>query len=191
MMGTKRRLCFWILGLALVAITSLIYFVQAAQWAEWTVSLEITGIWTRHGTPDNANLWVLTTATTNQEFSGQFTGYFWVEDMQGDITGHYTTIQCDGIYGPGWYILTWIYLKAGNNTPTLIQWITGNVLIASELYDYTNILNPMTYIYEPTDISNAWLPNRYWDKPRFKIIIPAYAPPGIYSGTIVFSYYSY
>jgi len=172
-------------------LSGIFYSVLAQTNNQWDITFEIKGIGTRHGTPDNANLWVLTTSINDQEFSGQFTDYFWIEDMQWNITGHYTTIQCDGIYGPAWYMLTWIYLKAGNTIPTLIQWLTGNVLIASELYNYTSVLNPMTYIYKPTDSSNAWLPNKYWDKPRFKIIIPAYAPPGTYSGTIVFSYYSY
>lgn len=169
-------------------VSSSLYATYAAQ---GILTLKITGIWIRHGTPDNAHLWVLTTSPTDQEFSWQFTGYFWVEDMQWDRTGHYTTIQCDGIYWPSGYILTWIYLKAGNTTPTLLQWITGNVYIHSSLYTYMSILQPVTYLYKTTSPANAWVVNIYGDTPRFKIIIPAYAPPGMYSGSIVFSYYSY
>ena len=184
----KIHLLFWIVLVVLVMFFGFIYFVEAEQ---WLLQLEITSIGIRHGTPNNANLWALSTSTSDQEFSWQFSDYFWIEDLQWDITGHYTTIQCDGVYGPVGNKLTWVYLKAGNTTPTLIQWLTWNVLIATGLYDYASILNPMTYIYEPTDIQNAWLANRYWDRPRLKIVIPAYAPPWSYSGTIVFSFYSY
>ena len=182
----KKQLFFWISWIALVMISSLLYYTYAAT---WTISLEITGIGLRHGTPNNANLWVLSTSTTDQEFSGQFSDYFRVEDMEGYVTGHYTTIQCDGVYGPAGNKLTWVYLKAGNTSPTLLLGTSGDVLISSGIYDYASILSPMTYIYKPTDTGNAWLVNRYWDKPRLKIVIPAYTPPGTYSGTIVFSFY--
>ena len=164
------------------------YYTYAAT---ATITLEVKGVGLRHGTPDNINLWTPTTSSTDQEITGQFSGNFWIEDLQWDITGHYTTIQCDGIYGSEGNKLTGIYLKAGNVTPTYIGWITGNVFISNELTNYASILNPVTYIYKPTAIANAWLWNTYGDNPWLKIIIPGWTPPGTYSGTIVFSLYPY
>lgn len=136
-------------------------------------------------------MWIPTVSTSDQEISGQFDDFFWVEDLEWYITGHYTTIQCDGVYWSAGNILTGVYLKAGSTSPTLIQWAPGNVLISTELYDYTSIITPVTYIYKPTGAGNAWLINRYGDIPRLKILIPGWTPPGTYSGTIVFSLYMY
>ena len=186
-MNKQKKIFFWISWIALLLISSLMYYTFAFS-DQWIISIEITGIGIRHGTPDNVNLWVLNTSSSDQEFSGQFTDYFRVEDMEGYVTGHYTTIQCDGVHGP--VTLTWVYLKAGNTSPELIQGLTGNhVLINSELSSYTNILAPITYIYKETNSSNAGLINRYGDKPWLKILIPGGTPPGTYSGTIVFSFY--
>ena len=170
--------------------SSLFYFAFA--WSEqWILRLEIVGMGIRHGTPSNVNLWTPTTSLGDQEITGQFDDSFWVEDLQWYITGHYSTIQCDGVYGSAWNRLTWVYFKAENSIPTLLEWTTGNVFIGTGLDTYQNILSPITYIYKPTNISNAWVLNRYWDTPRLKIVIPGWTPPGTYSGTIVFSLYSY
>ncbi len=167
------------------------WFFFTAHAVQGTLNFEITGIWLRHGTPSNVNLWVIPTSTSDQDFSGQFSDYFWIEDLQWYITGHYTTIQCDGVYGSAGNTLTWVYLKAGDLTPTLVQWLSGNVHIASGLANYTSILNPITYFYKPTSNINAGIVNTYWDKPWLKILIPWSTPPWSYSGTIVFSFYSY
>jgi len=190
MLPSKRHIFFWMFFVLLLWVSAFLYtYVQAEQ---WIVSLEIQGIGIRHGTPENFNLWVLNTSGQEQYISGQFTDYFWIEDLEWYSTGHYTTIQCDGVHWPSWYIITWVYLKAGNTTPTLIQWLANtNILIWTWLHDYASIYSPMTYIYKPTNNTNAWIANKYWDKPRLKITIPAYAPPGTYSGTIVFSLYMY
>lgn len=164
-------------------------FCVFAAFEQGKVSFEIKSIGLRHGTPNDVHLWTLSTAPYDQEFSGQLNEYFWIEDMQWYITGHYTTIQCDGIYGPNEYVITWIYFKAGNTTPTLLQGNTGNVYIYPDLYTYTSIIHPMTYLYKLTSLSNAWVTNIYGDKPRFKLFIPANAPAGSYSGTITFSFY--
>jgi len=174
--------------MALLFSSWLWYFTFA--WSEtWTLTLEIKGIGIRHGTPNNVNLWTPTTSSSDQEISGQFVDTFWIEDLQGYMTGHYTTIQCDGVYGSAGNTLTGIYLKAGNATPTLLFWTTGNVSIGTALSDYISILTPVTYIYKSTDIANLWVANRYWDQPRLKIVIPGWTPAGTYSGTIVFSLY--
>jgi hypothetical protein len=183
-----RRYIFWGIGWLLLLSSLVSYFAFA--WSEaWTLSLQIRGFGIRHGTPNNVHLWTPTTSSSDQEISWQFTDNFRIEDLQGYMTGHYTTIQCDGIYGSLGNTLTGIYLKAGNVTPTLLLWNSGNVSIGTALGSYITILTPVTYIYKATDIANAWVANKYWDKPRLKITIPWWTPPGTYSGTIVFSLY--
>jgi len=127
---------------------------------------------------------------TDQVVSGQFTEHFRIEDIEGYMTGHYTTIQCDGIYGPSNTRLTGIELKAGNTDPELIMGLTGpNVKINSNLITYQNIIEPITYLYKETNSNHMGIVNKYGDKPWIKLLIPTSTPPGTYSGTIVFSFY--
>lgn len=175
--------------LGIVIFCTIFSVVFADIETQGKVSLQISGLGIRHGTPNDVHLGTLSTAPYDQEFSGQFTEPFWVEDLQGNITGHYTTIQCDGIYWPDGYIITWIYLKAGNIVPTLLQGVSGHVYIYSAFSDYISILHPLTYMYKPTDVFNGGLTNKYGDMPRFKLIIPANAPAWSYSGTLTFSFY--
>lgn len=163
----------------------------SASTVNWLLTLNIVGLGIRHGTPNNINLWIPLTSSSDQEISGQFDGAFRVEDLLWLMTGHYTTIQCDGVRWLLGNILTWVYLKAGNSDPTLLLWLSGNVRIGTSLLDYTSIISPVTYIYKPTDSANLWLANKYWDIPWLKILIPGDTPAGTYSGTIVFSFYYY
>lgn len=166
------------------------YFTLAQSTAQGIISLKITWLGIRHGTPENFPIWTITASPSDQEISWHFTDYFRVEDIQWYATWHYTTIQCDGIYGPSNTKLTWIEIKAGNTNPELIMGLTWpNVQINTLLANYTNILEPVTYIYKETNTNHAWIVNKYGDKPRLKILIPPAAPAGIYSGTIVFSFY--
>lgn len=178
-----------VISMLLILFSSTIYTTFAAI-EQGSISFEITGLWLRHGTPENFSFGTIASSLSDQYISGQFTEPFRIEDLQWYITGHYTTIQCDGVYNQNGYRLTWVELKAGNNTPELLAWmIWSNVKISSILYNYTNIIEPVTYIYKETNINNLWTVNKYWDKPRLKILIPPTAPEGIYSGQIVFSFY--
>jgi hypothetical protein len=187
MIISTKKIILWIL---LLFVSWFIYSVLAQTIEQGSLTLQIQGLGIRHGTPENFTLWTITSSLGNQYISGHFADHFRVEDIEGYITGHYTTIQCAGVYGPYNYILTWIELMAGNTTPELIMGYTWpNVYINSALNTYTSIIEPITYIYKSTNISNASLVNRYGDKPWLKILIPPTAPAGIYSGTIVFSFY--
>jgi len=185
----SKRYIFWVIWWVFLLLSSWLSYFTFAWSVEWTLSLEIKGFGIRHGTPNNVNLWTPTTSSSDQEISWQFTENFRIEDLQWYITGHYTTIQCDGVYGSLGNKLTGIYLKAGNSSPTLLMWNPGHVFIGTALDNFVSILTPVTYIYKSTDIANAWVANKYWDMPRLKIIIPGSTPPGTYSGTIVFSLY--
>ncbi len=172
------------------AVSWFFYTVLAQSAQQGNITLEITGLGIRHGTPGNFPIGTVYSSPYDQEISGQFTEPFWIEDIEGYTTGHYTTIQCDGIYGPSNTRLTGIELKAGSITPELLMWLTSlHVKINPVLSSYTNIIEPVTYIYKETDPSNIGIINKYGDKPWIKIFIPAGSPPGTYSGTIVFSFY--
>lgn len=183
---SKQKLLIWV-------IISLIFwcmYFTYAQVYEWDITLRITWLGIRHGTPENLSLWTITSSPGDQYISGHFTQPFWVEDIEGYMTGHYTTIQCAGVYGPNNTILTWVELMAGDTEPELLMGMTGtNVFINPMLHTYTSITEPVTYIYKTTDTNNIWIVNKYGDKPWLKILIPPTSPAGIYSGTIVFSFY--
>ncbi len=180
-LGVGVCICLWLW------VSSIYAFSSTA-----TLSLEIRGLGIRHGTPKNIDFWVLPSASPSDQYlDGHFDSEFWIEDLLWSMTGHYTTIQCDGVHGSLWNTLTGVYLKAGNLSPTLLLWASGNVLISSSLQDYTSIIAPVVYIYKPTDVANAGLGNKYWDIPRLRILIPAGTPSGTYSGTIIFTLYKY
>lgn len=182
-----KNIFLWIL---IVLLWWTLFSAIAQNIEQWSLTLEIKGMGIRHGTPENLYLWNIVSSLSDQYISGHFTDYFRVEDIEWYITGHYTTIQCDGVYGPNGFILTGVDLMAGNSSPELIMWATGpNVSINSVLSSYTSILEPITYIYKNTASNNAGIVNRYGDKPWLRILIPPTAPSGIYSGTIVFSFY--
>ncbi|MCF7834752.1 hypothetical protein K9M48_01715 [Candidatus Gracilibacteria bacterium] len=157
---------------------------------EGTISLEITGFGIRHGTPGNLDLGSVEVSGSIQELSGQFQDFFWIEDLLGRMTGHYTTVQCNGLYGPSNSLITGIYLKAGNIVPQLILGLSGNVSVQNSLSDYVSIYKPIVYIYKTTQASNIGLANKYGDIPWIKVVIPPYSSAGNYNGTIVFSLYS-
>lgn len=178
-----------ILWIVLIWILLCVFWRRISTEA-WMISLEIIGLGVRHWTPENFQINTVYSSPSEQYIEQQFTENFWVEDLQWYATGYYTTIQCDGIYGPLNTKLTWIELKAGDSDPELIAWLTWpNVAINSALSSYMNIVEPVTYIYKNNGANNIGLVNKYGDKPRLKITIPPTAQPGIYSGTIVFSFY--
>lgn len=189
MIKQKKYVLFVLGWILLCLISSIIYRANAA---DADITLQVVGLGIRHWTPDNLAIWTVMMSPNDQEIDQQFTTGFRVEDLEWLITGHYTTIQCEGVYGPNMTILTWIELKAGSATPSLLMGTTGNnVYINPDLSQYINITDPITYFYKETNPNNKGLLNKYGDKPWIKILIPSSAPAGVYSGTIVFSFYPY
>jgi hypothetical protein len=153
------------------------------------ITFEIKWIGIRHGTPDNLNLGTIQYSAQVQEITWKFAKYFWVEDLMWFKTGHYTTIQCNWLYGPTWAIITWIYLMAWSPVPERIFGVTWNVLISSTLNSFQSIYSPLVYIYKPTNNSNFWLANRYGDEPIIKIVVPPNQIAGTYRWIIMFTLY--
>ena len=177
-----------------IFIISLIFSILFLGWLYAVndtseITLKITWLGIRHGTPDNLNLWTVTYSNFVQEVTWQFNSGFWIEDLLWLATWHYTTVQCDGLYWPNWSIITWVYLKNWNTSPVRLLWNAWNVLISTSLNDYVSIYNPIVYIYKPSSPSNVWLANKYSDKPNIKLLIPSNTTAGDYSWTIVFTLY--
>lgn len=157
--------------------------------ADIQLSFEIKWLWIRHWTPNNINLWTIQYSNQLQDITWKFSDYFWVEDLMWLKTWHYTTIQCDWLYGPTWSIITWIYFKVENVVPTKIMWKTWEVYISDDLIDYKSIYEPLVYIYKINSVLNWWKANKYWDMPYVKVVIPPYTTPWTYNWTIIFSLY--
>jgi len=135
-------------------------------------------------TPANLNLWSVNPWDTIEI---NFDDYFWVEDLRWTNTGHYTTIQCDWLYGPSNFVITWLQLSWA--TVEMIDWRTNNTLIYSNLSDRTDITDPTLYLYRNNDLSNNWAINRYWNKPAIRVFVPEDAPAGSYKGKITYTLY--
>lgn len=153
------------------------------------LSLDVVWIWVRHGTPNNLNLSATWNVSEEQEITGKFLSGFWIEDLLWLASWHYVTIQCDGLRGPLWSIITWIYIKAWNLNPNLVLWISGLVYISNTLNTFQSIYKPLVYIYKTTNYANLWLINRYDDTPTMKVVIPANSTAGTYNGIIAFTLY--
>jgi hypothetical protein len=177
-----------IFGVSLIIWLFSIYFVFALDRTS-EITFEIKWIGIRHGTPDNLNLGTIQYSNQAQEITWKFGKYFWVEDLMWLRTGHYTTIQCDWLYGPTGAVITWIYLMAWNPVPERIFGVTWNVLISTTLNSFQSIYKPLVYIYKPTSGSNFWLANRYGDEPIIKIVVPPNPTAGTYRWIIMFTLY--
>jgi hypothetical protein len=140
--------------------------------------------WLVIGTPANISLWSLT-AWSGYVYT--FSDYFWIEDLRWNNTGHYTTIQCDGLYGPNNAIITGVQMSG--SLIEKIVWITNNTLIYSSLTTWTDITEPQLYLYRNDIIGANGAINRYWNKPSIKITVPADVPSGSYKWKITYTLY--
>ncbi|HKL43963.1 MAG TPA: hypothetical protein VJ892_01650, partial [Candidatus Absconditabacterales bacterium] len=148
------------------------------------ISVTIKGQGIIIGTPANLNLGSVNPGDTVEI---NFDDYFWVEDLRGTNTGHYTTIQCDGLYGPSNFVITGLQLSGA--TVEMIDGRTNNTLIYSNLSDRTDITDPTLYLYRNNDLSNNGAINRYGNKPAIRVFVPEDAPAGSYKGKITYTLY--
>ncbi len=159
----------------------LIIFVEAQN---SQVELSVQGQWLIIGTPNNLNIWSVSEGDT---IESSFVDYFWIEDLRGISTGHYTTIQCDGLYGPSDSIITWVQLSWA--IVDRIAWTANNTLIYSSLSSRTDITEPKLYLYRNDIVWTNWLINRYGNKPAIKITVPSWVPAGSYKWKITYTLY--
>lgn len=148
------------------------------------VSVEVLSAWLIIWTPENLNIWSVSPWNDKEV---NFTDYFWIEDLRWTNTGHYTTIQCDWLYGPSDAIITWVQLSWA--TVDMIAGKPNNTLIYSNLSSRTDVTEPKLYLYRNNNVSNNWAINRYWNKPAIKITVPSWVPAGSYKWKITYTLY--
>lgn len=116
-----------------------------------------------------------------------FDDYFWVEDLRGSDIGYYTTIQCDGLYGPDNFVITWIQLLW--NSIEFLAWVENQTLLYSNLSSWTDITQPQLYFYKIDNTPLNYHINKYWNKPSIRAFIPNDAPAGDYKWKITYTLY--
>ena len=137
--------------------------------------------------------WVSSSVET---LSGQFTGFFKIEDREG-TTGWYTTIQLPLIF-------TWVNYTGNKiiNNGTNIQFMatgvttepgwtnSGSVYIYTGVNSYTGSTGAMHYMkrYNYTTPQYSCPAGIYENKPSISIEIPAYQNSDIYSGLITIDF---
>lgn len=177
-----RKVLLFILGFAFCVFG----FVFAQTTSDWQLTLKILGNWLIIWTPANINLWTVSPGNTIEK---NFDEYFWLEDLRGISTGHYTTIQCDGLYWPNWYIITWVKMMWPD--VVLVWWLENQTTIYSNLSNRTDITAPQLYLYRNNNVDTSMLgfTNRYGNKPSIKVSIPNDAPIGNYKWKITYTLY--
>lgn len=160
------------------------YFFLVFASEDSLLTVELSSRWLIIWTPANLSLWSVTPWSTIET---NFSDYFWVEDLRWTNTWHYTTIQCDGLYGPSGAMITGVELSGA--VVDLVAWLANNTLIYSNLINWTDITEPKLYLYRNNDISNGWKINRYGNKPAIKVTVPSDVPAGSYKGKITYTLY--
>ncbi len=153
------------------------------------ISIRIHWQWIIIWTPNNLDLWTITSWSIVEV---SFWDHFWIEDLRWSNTGHYTTMQCDGLYGEwaaAWVVITGVQLSWANVERLL--WLENDTLIYSNLVSWTDITSPQLYLYRNNNISNGWVWNKYWNKPSIRITVPDDVPVGTYKGKITYTLYDY
>lgn len=149
--------------------------------------LDIAWWWLTIGAPANYSFGSVSASVTDQEVTGQFTDYLWVEDMEAWYSGYFTTVQCDGLHWSFGNILTGIYMK--RSSMTTILWINNpRVHIQNVFSDYYSINQPVVYFYRDPAL-NYGVITKYGDMPFVKIVIPWGSAPWSYLWTITFTLY--
>lgn len=165
-------------------VFSCLFLVWLVLAVDSKVSVTLYTRWLFIWTPANLALWSVIPWNTIEV---DFPDYFWIEDLRWTSTGHYTTIQCDGLYGPGGAIITWVQLSWAN--VDMIAGKPNETLIYSNLNTWTDITQPQLYLYRNNSVSNNGAINIYGNKPAIKINVPLGIPSGHYKWKITYTLY--
>ena len=169
-----------------ISILCFCFFVVHVN-AQNNVSLNIDGQWLIIWTPSNLDLWTVSSGDIKEI---NFLDPFWIEDLRWINTWHYTTIQCDGLYGPN--ALTSTVITGVELSGAVVEKIGGrdnDTLVYSALSSFTDITTPQLYLYRNDSFWNNGAINRYWNKPTIKITVPSWTPAGTYKWKITYTLY--
>lgn len=126
-------------------------------------------------------------STSAQVVSWTFADYFWVEDMKGNNTGYYTTLQMSGALDGPWtetIAASNVAVKSDGNITTLSGSNNSNVTV--DISTFTTLDNAVTYIKRDNGTNNGLI-GKYGNKPELQLTIPAFQSVGQYTGTIVYT----
>ena len=153
-------------------------------WQTKEIAVKVLGLWLIIWTPNNFSLGTVSQWNTIEL---DFSDHFWVEDLRWSNTGYYTTIQCDWLYWPNNFIITWILLSWSH--VELLNWYPNTTLIYSNLNAWIDVTSPKLYLYKNDNVVNNIIWNKYWNKPSIKINVPVDAPAGTYTWKITYTFY--
>ncbi|USN54496.1 MAG: hypothetical protein H6765_08270 [Candidatus Peribacteria bacterium] len=152
---------------------------------EGTISIYATG---------NFDFGSYTVSTSNQTVTGAFTDYFSVEDLKGADSGYYTTLQMSGdLAGPGGATIPDANVSASvasTGVVTITGGVNPRVEVAAGLLSFSALDSATTFIKRDT-AANFGVIGHYGTLPTFQVVIPAYQPVGLYTGTVVYTLYEY
>lgn len=173
-------------GLMLLAIFACLF---TTSFADNIVSVEIKWkgliIWTPAA--KTIQLWEVA-AWTSVQYT--FDDPFWIKDLRWRDAGHYTTIQCNGLFHTEWHgSLTWVKLQT--TTWHLASGLPNQTKINSELQVewWLDITEPKLYFYRVDGGNSWWVVNKYVDYPTVIINIPEWASTWAYKWRIVYTLY--
>ena len=133
-----------------------------------------------------------TVSSTTQTVTGAFTDYFRVEDLKGNDSGYYTTLQLSGnLIGTGGATISSgsVFAQVTTTGTTLM---TGNanprVEVAGGMLAWNALDLAVTFIQRET-ASNFWVVGQYGSLPELRVDIPAYQAVGVYTATICYTLY--
>lgn len=149
------------------------------------ISVAINWFWIIIGSPSNIQLGVLN--PLDSVITG-FDDYFWINDLRGSNTGHYTTIQSNWLFWPNNALVTWIDFMY--NIPTKLAGLSNNTFVLTP-NNWIDITQPKLYFYRNTSITNGGVWNKYGESPFVKIDIPSWYPVWVYSWEITYTLYDY
>ncbi len=151
------------------------------------ISVVLNWQWLIIWTPANLDLGTVSSGDIKEI---NFLEPFWIEDLRWTNTGHYTTIQCDGLYGPNTLTSTVITgVQLSGAVVEKIWWKDNDTLVYSALSSFTDITTPQLYLYRNDSVSNNGAINRYGNKPTIKITVPSWTPAGTYKWKITYTLY--
>ena len=152
----------------------------------WNISISISSLWLVIGTPASVSLTVSQGNIAQYAFSEPF----WIKDLRGRSTWHYTTIQLNWLYQSWWnWVITWITLS--DTSWAVLSWWRGNwtqINPAMTGSNWVDITNPVLYFYRANNSNNGWVVNKYISTPTLHINT-IWAPAWTYRWNIVFTLY--
>ena len=126
--------------------------------------------WLTIWTPANITLGNFSSSTQKE-----FSDYFWIDDLRGSKTGHYTSIQWVVYWSDGEIVSGATVAFRTNSENIILVWgIEDNTDFNRNLTSssYVDITNPTLLFYRNNNPNHPWYYSKYWFKPSIKVTVP-------------------